>query len=103
MSTRQKRNTKVNKIWLPLFCITLSSYFFYHSLSGRSGLEAHEFTQLKHARLELKLADMKAERKELEKRVLLLKAGTIEQDMLDEQARYHLNLIQEDEIAIFYE
>jgi len=71
-------------------------------MNGRSGLEAHELTQLKHARLVTKLADMKTERKELEKRVLLLKSGSIEQDMLDEQARYHLNLIQEDEIAIFY-
>lgn len=102
MSTRQKKNTKVNKVWLPLFCMTLSSYFFYHSLNGRSGLEAQELTNLKHARLEMKLSDMKAQRQELEKRVLLLKSGTIEQDMLDEQARYHLNLIQEDEIAIFY-
>ena len=54
----------------------------------------------KSVKLKSKLAALKSVREELEIRVLLMKDGSIEYDMLDEQARYKLNLLQEDEIAI---
>ena len=50
--------------------------------------------------LEYKLAALSEERSQVVKRVNLLKNGSIEKDMLDEQARYHLNLLRDDEIAI---
>jgi len=43
---------------------------------------------------------LQEESSELKSRVKLLVDGSIEYDMLDEQARYHLNLIQNDEIVL---
>ena len=45
-------------------------------------------------------AKAKAQRVELERRVQLLHDGTLEKDMLDEQARRALNLSHADEITI---
>ena len=50
--------------------------------------------------LENQLAGLKVTREKLASRVRLLKDGNIERDMLDEQARYQLNFLHEDEIVI---
>ena len=67
---------------------------------GRHGLNSHQKALETTASLELKLANLQEESAKLKKRVKLLMDGSIEYDMLDEQARYHLNLIQDDEIVI---
>jgi cell division protein FtsB len=83
-----------------MICLLLSSYFAYHSMIGRHGLNSHQKALETTASLELKLANLQEESAKLKKRVKLLMDGSIEYDMLDEQARYHLNLIQDDEIVI---
>jgi cell division protein FtsB len=50
--------------------------------------------------LQAEHAKIKAERVELERRVQLMHDGTLEKDMLDEQARRALNLSHADEITI---
>ncbi len=100
MSTRQRKNSQLHRLILPALCLTLSAYFFYHSTTGRFGLESYQVTTERSLDLQFELADLRQEREELEKRVQLLKNGTIERDMLDEQARYNLNLLHKDEIAI---
>ena len=101
MSTRQKRNTGFSKLVVPVVCAVLASYFLYHSQIGRYGSRSLSELEDKSIQLEFRLAAIRIEREKLENRVLLLKPGSIEKDMLDEQARYHLNLLQEDEITIF--
>ena len=76
------------------------AYFTYHSLTGRHGLRSHDKAVDRAVMLEFKLAALREERDQLVKRVGLLKNGSLEKDMLDEQARYHLNLLRSDEIAI---
>ncbi len=67
---------------------------------GKYGLESHKKTT-EHARqMKLQLSSLQKESAELKSRVKLLMDGSIEYDVLDEQARYHLNLIQNDEIVI---
>jgi len=72
----------------------------HHSFSGRYGLEA----QLQYAEeislLENRLAALRETKADLTDRVTLLRAGSIERDMLDEQLRYHLNLMRADEIVL---
>ena len=56
-----------------------------------------------HARaleLQFQIADLEREREELANRVALLKNGSLERDMLDEQVRYQLNMIHNDEIVV---
>ena len=100
MSTRQKRNTGLGKLVVPVFSILLSSYFVYHAQIGRYGWEAQKEMEERAIDLDYRLAAYRIERDQLEARVRLLRNGTIERDMLDEQARYHLNLLQDDEITI---
>ena len=100
MATRQRRNSNLHRLFLPVFCLTLSAYFYYHSMIGKYGLESHKLTTERSIELQFKLASLQHEREELENRVLLLKNGSIERDMLDEQARYNLNLLHKDEIVI---
>lgn len=100
MSTRQKRNSNLHRLILPTICAVLSSYFIYHSMIGKYGLESYKQTSERAIKLEYRLAALREESAELKSRVKLLLDGSIEYDMLDEQARYHLNLIQDDEIVI---
>lgn len=78
----------------------LSGYFAYHSMIGKYGLESNQKLTVRAAQLKVKLADLQKESTALKSRVKLLLDGSIEYDMLDEQARYQLNLIQDDEIVI---
>ncbi len=100
MATRQRKNSNLHRLFIPIFCLTLSAYFYYHSTTGKYGLESHKQTVERSLELQFKLASLQSEREELENRVLLLKNGSIERDMLDEQARFNLNLLHEDEIVI---
>ena len=100
MSTRQRKNHNRHRLIIPVLCTALSAYFYYHSVTGKYGLESYNRTVETVKNLELKLVDLRAERQILENRVILLKNGTIERDMLDEQVRYNLNMMHPDEIAI---
>ena len=100
MSTRQTKNSNLHRVFLPVICALLSSYFVYHSMIGKYGWESHKKTSEQAIQLEYRLAALRNQSAELKSRVKLLLDGSIEYDMLDEQARYHLNLIQDDEIVI---
>ena len=67
---------------------------------GRFGLEAQAELRDQAIQLEYKLASLRETRARLAARVGLMKDGNIERDMLDEQARYKLNMLHEDEIVI---
>jgi cell division protein FtsB len=100
LSTRQKRNSRLDRLILPAICLLLLGYFIYHALNGRYGVVELAKIDEKIATLEFSLAAISNERKALEQKVLLLHDGTLERDMLDEQARYTLNLLAPDEISI---
>lgn len=85
---------------VPLVCALLTSYFIYHGVHGRYGVDALTELREEARHLEYRLAGLKNDRKELEARVLLLHDGTLEADMLDERARRELNLLAPNEIAI---
>ncbi|MBL8806535.1 MAG: septum formation initiator family protein [Rhodospirillales bacterium] len=80
------------------FCVM--GYFAYHSFEGERGLYAYlRLTE------EVRIArehrdDVRAERIALERRVALLRADTLDRDMLDEQTRTILNYTRPDELVI---
>ena len=100
MSTRQKKNSLAPRLLLPLVCLLISAYFFHHAINGRYGLTSHKEAEATTLKLQYQLAELTKQRETLAQRVSLLKNGSIEKDMLDEQARYHLNLLREDEVVI---
>ena len=84
----------------PLLTLLVLFYFGFHALSGQYGLRAHYAFAARETELAERMAQLSAVRAELEARVLLLRDGTIERDMLDERARRTLNLAHKDEIVI---
>jgi cell division protein FtsB len=100
LSTRQRRNNPYARAAVPLVCATLLAYFGFHSWHGRYGIQSMNAARDEIVRLEFELARVGAERKTLEARVRLLRDGTIERDMLDEQARMTLNLVNANELIV---
>ncbi len=88
------------QIVISLLAFGVIGYFTYHSVEGERGLRAwfavkHEITL---ARAEL--ADLRADQKILERRVMLLRPESLDLDMLEERARAVLNLGHPDELVI---
>jgi cell division protein FtsB len=66
-------------------------YFGVNAYSGNRGLRAKQDLDEQIAQLNGELASLRAERATWERRVLLLRSGSIDPDMLDERARALLN------------
>lgn len=100
MWTRQKRKTNRGRFVLPVLTAAFLSYFGFHAYHGEYGLYSRIQLEEQKAVLNKQLAAITVDREALEKRVSLLRDGTIEKDMLDEQARRALNLSHPDEVTI---
>lgn len=100
MSTRQRKNNPLSRLAVPAICSVLLAYFVFHAWSGKYGIEAMREIREERTQLEYGLARLKLEHAAIEARVRLLRDGTIEKDMLDEQARHMLNLTAPNEVVI---
>ncbi|MGB3897062.1 MAG: septum formation initiator family protein [Mesorhizobium sp.] len=100
MWTRQHKQRNTGRLIIPALCAVFVSYFGYHAYHGEFGITSRYRLQAETADLQAQLDAVKARRMELERRVRLMHDGTIEKDMLDEQARGALNLSRTDEITI---
>jgi cell division protein FtsB len=100
MWTRQHRPTKTGRLIVPLMTAAVLSYFGYHVYHGEFGIDSKEHLRDRGEVLEAQLETLKAERTELEGKVRMLRDGTIDKDMLDEQARRALNFSTADEVTI---
>jgi cell division protein FtsB len=99
--TRQHRKSRAGVLILPAITVAFLAYFGFHAFHGEFGIYNKHKLDLQAAALKKQLASIKAEREEIEQRVQLLHDGTIEKDMLDEQARRALSLSREDEVTIY--
>lgn len=101
MWTRQRKRRRTGRLIVPAIAALFLSYFGFHAYHGDYGIYAKYRLEARTAELEAELAALRATRAELEHRVALLHDGTLEKDMLDEQARRALNLAHEREVVIF--
>lgn len=86
---------------MPLITVAFLSYFGYHSIHGDYGLIATEEFERQRITRMAELEELTEKRKALELQVSLLSGGSMEKDILDEKARYELNVSRADEIVIF--
>ncbi len=100
MWTRQHKQRNTGRLIIPALCAGFVSYFGYHAYHGEFGITSRYRLQAETADLRAKLDAVRERRIELERRVRLMHDGTMEKDMLDEQARSALNLSRSDEITI---
>ena len=100
MWTRHHKNRNTGKLIIPAISVLFLAYFGFHAYHGEFGIYSKYQLEAQAAELNAELAKIKAERLQMERRVQLLHDGTLEKDMLDEQARRALNLSHSDEITI---
>ena len=100
MWTRHHKRRNTGRLIVPAIAIAVLSYFGFHAYRGDYGLNAKERLADRIVHLEAELAGLEGTRGKLEERLSLLNDGTLERDMLDEQARGALNLSRTDEITI---
>ncbi|MCR5859796.1 septum formation initiator family protein [Mesorhizobium sp. J428] len=100
MWTKQRKKRRSGALIVPALATVFLSYFGFHAWHGEFGIYSSYQLVDRKAELEAKLAGLRGERHALEARGLLLQDGTIEKDMLDEQARRALNLTAKDEVMI---
>ncbi len=100
MWTRQRRQNSAPRFILPILTALFLSYFGYHSLYGGNGLYSKHLVEEQTKELQSKLDVLTRKREDLQQEVALLSDGTVEKDMLDEQARRALNMAQPGELVI---
>lgn len=100
MWTRQHKQRNTGRLIIPALCVVFLSYFGFHAYHGEFGIYSKYRMEARAAELQASLDSIRARRLDLERRVQLMHEGTLEKDMLDEQARKALNLSHADEITI---
>ncbi|MGL5117465.1 MAG: FtsB family cell division protein [Beijerinckiaceae bacterium] len=75
-------------------------YFAFHAQHGERGLRAKAGYKIRVAQLQVELEQVKQERGDWERRVMLLKAGSLDRDLLDERARELLNYAHRNDVVV---
>lgn len=101
MSTRQRKQSKLRPLLLPLACLLVMGYFAYHAVEGSYGLFALGKLNERVAQLEADLAAARADRRRMEQHVALMRPESLDRDMIDERAREALNMADAKDIVIF--
>lgn len=100
MWTRQHKQRNTGRLIVPSISALFLAYFGFHAYNGEFGIYSKYKLEARAAELQSRLDVIQGQRMEMERRVQLLQDGTLEKDMLDEQARKALNLSYADEITI---
>jgi len=85
----------------PLLAASVIAYFGYHAIQGDRGLIAWLELAQRIDDTRAALAQSRAEEARLAHRVALLRPDGLDRDMLDEQARRLLNLVEPDDLCTF--
>ncbi len=100
MATRQTKNSKYTGMIIPSVCLLILFYFGFHAFQGNLGVKSRAQMEREDLQLQFELVRLKTIRRDLEKKVHLLRDGSLEKDMLDQQARHMLNLVGANEFVI---
>lgn len=100
MITRQHRKSILRRLWMPTLTAGVLGYFAYHSFHGDYGIWAMDRLTADVERLTVQRDALRAERKEMERRVALVRPDSLDADTIDLQARTALNLMRHDEVVV---
>ncbi|PCH81035.1 MAG: cell division protein [Hyphomicrobiales bacterium] len=101
MATRQRKNRVFLDFLFPLSMLAVLMYFAFHAMSGSYGSWALSGMKQTLALLEAEQEILVQDRKTLIDHMKLMKTDGMNRDMLDERARYYLNVANRDDIIIF--
>ena len=80
--------------------LCLSVYFSYHLIAGHRGIISLIQSEKQLEQLDAKYQLAKYDRLAIEKKVVMLRPGSIDRDFLEERARYLLGFHRADEVII---
>src|SRR5262249_36416364 len=100
MITRQRRQSPLRRLWMPLLTVAFLGYFSFHTFNGAYGKWAFDRMRAQAAGLESQLAALKREREGREKRVSFLRPESLDADLVDGEARTQLNVLRRDEVVL---
>lgn len=101
MWTKQHKKRYLGRLVTPILAAGFFAYFGYHVVNGELGIEAAKGFEQRRLERSAELDELVSQRKDLEREVALMSDGSLEKDILDEKARYALNVSRVDEIVIF--
>lgn len=102
MWTRQYQKSPLRYLVVPCLSALLFTYFSFHAITGNLGLESRQVYETRLAELRSELDALNQDRATLEQRVAALSDGTLQRDMIDEQARRQLGLVSANEVIIVH-
>ena len=80
--------------------VCLSIYFSYHLIAGPRGYFSLVLLENKIADVSVEYSQLKEKREAVEKKVVMMRPGSIDRDLLEERARYMLGFKYEDEVIL---
>ncbi|MBW3098469.1 FtsB family cell division protein [Pseudohoeflea coraliihabitans] len=101
MQTRFRKKKTFARLVVPALALGCFSYFGFHAWHGTFGLQSSSHLEERRVELTARLDQLREYRGTLERRVALMSDGSMEADMLDERARYMLNVARADEVVYF--
>ena len=93
MVTRKRLRSILTALGLYLGAVLFIGYFGVNAYTGDHGLKAKQDLDAEIAELSGELAELKQARAQWERRLTLLRAQTLDPDMLDERARSLLGYV----------
>ena len=93
---------RFNHIIGPLFGILLFTYFVYHSIQGQHGILAWRQLDIHITKAEATVSSLQEKQAKLEQRVIMLRPGTLDLDMVEEQSRRMLNFTHQDDVVVIF-
>ncbi len=88
LTIRRELRRRFRHIVGPAFGALLVLYFLLNAIYGDRGLLAFMHSRAEVQRAEISLAEVRAERRQLETRVAQIGGGVIDRDLLDSEARW---------------
>lgn len=103
MSMQRDITRRLRQIAPQIFWGCLVSYFAFHAVQGDRGVVAWLQMRQQLVALDHQLDDARTERQRLEKQVALMRAESLDPDMLDEQVRRVLGYTDPRDRVEFYD
>jgi cell division protein FtsB len=100
MVSRRKLRIVLSTLGLYVGCALVIGYFGVNAFTGNHGLRAKQDLDQQFAELSNELSELKLEHAGWQHRVKLLRAESIDPDMLDERARVVLNYLDPRELTL---
>jgi len=100
MITRQRRQSVLGCLWMPLITAAFLGYFGFHAFNGYYGIWSRDRLDVEVVRLTMDLDRLKGEHAGIESRVTILRSDNLDADLIDVEARAALNRLRPDEVVI---